>query len=709
MASSRTLTAAPASNGSAKLTAGLAMLSGTRDRAALMAGLCAAAGELLALDAVAVVRRTAGGIACDGRWARHGARPNRVGEARAAAAIELAEQSGGEVCQRTFGRLELVVVPVVWEHESYVLAATARPLRRLTDIDIETAALLAAHASACLEMVAAVAAAREFVMLERAMTPVATTRGDRALEQMQLVQSLAGAITATHSAQEVGQIVVSRLRSLIDHHSCRFYVVTPDGAQLEPIAHLGVSELYTGDAADDLVCAVGEGITGHAFVDGFPVRIDDADLVPHALEIVGTPRIKESMLVAPMASDRRQVGVIVLSKEGVAQFDDDDLRLLQVVAAQAAVACENVRLYTEQREAAEISEGLLDLGAALALQSSVESIGSMLAVAVDRLVECAAISIWRREGEHLVPSAAVGYVPQEHAVLMASRVRADEEPVASALASRRVTSLAVDLAGELSQALGSPRAGTTLAIVAVGERAANFGAIVVQRGPRRGRLSRRDERMLLGVADQALLSLTNQSLYEELEDSFLATVEALGNALNLKDRYTNDHAQALVGLCSGVADRLGISGRDLRDLRFAAALHDIGKIGIPAEILNKPGPLTDGEFDVMKRHPQLGAQILEPVPALAGAGRLVICCHEHWDGSGYPRGLAGEQIPLGARVILACDAFDAMTSDRVYRKAMARDDAFAELRRCSGSHFDPTVVEVLLEMLAGDGASTTPE
>jgi putative methionine-R-sulfoxide reductase with GAF domain len=377
---------------SPRISSILATISGLRERTPLLEAVCEAAGELLGLDATAIIRRGASGTSCDGRWARHGARPNRIGEARASAALELAEQGGG-IGQRTFGRLELVVIPITDPAGSqYVVAGTARPLRRLSPADIAAAGLLAAHAATCLEMVAAVTAAKEFVLLERAMTPVATTRGDRAIEQMQLVQSLAGAITGTHSVQEVGQIVVSRLRALIDYHSCRFYIVSRDGQQLRPVAHSGVSELVSGDAGDDLACAVGEGITGHAFVDGFPIRIDDADLVEHAIEIPGSAPIKESMLVAPMACDRRQVGVIVLTKEGVSRFDDHDLRLLEVVAAQAAVACENVRLYTEQREAAEVSEALLELGAALALQSSADGIASMLAVAIDRLVECAAIS-----------------------------------------------------------------------------------------------------------------------------------------------------------------------------------------------------------------------------------------------------------------------------------------------------------------------------
>jgi HD-GYP domain-containing protein (c-di-GMP phosphodiesterase class II) len=206
--------------------------------------------------------------------------------------------------------------------------------------------------------------------------------------------------------------------------------------------------------------------------------------------------------------------------------------------------------------------------------------------------------------------------------------------------------------------------------------------------------------MLLGIADQALLAMVNRTLYTELEESFLATVAALGTALGTKDEYTSDHAQALVGLTTGVARRLAVAGSELRDITVAAALHDVGKIGVPAAILTKPGPLTVEEWAVMRRHPELGAKIMEPVPALDGARRLVVACHEHWDGSGYPHGLGGDEIPVGARIILACDAFHAMTSDRVYRAAMPVAGAVDELRRCAGTHFDPEVAAALIEVVS---------
>ena len=497
-----------------------------------------------------------------------------------------------------------------------------------------------------------------------------------------------------------GQAVVTELTTLIDHHACRVYLVSEDGAMVVPIAHDGVIAEYEDDRTADLVCRVGEGVAGTAVVDGRARRIPDAAADSFAVDVPGSEPIDESMMVAPMLIGGEPVGAIVLSKLGLDQFDDTDLHVLEVVAGKAAAACENVRLYASMRDAAEISEALIELGAALALQGSVDAVAEMLARAVDRLVESAAISVWLRAGDQMILAAHSGYTPTEARRLAADPIAVTDAPFAENLESRTLAVCTPERAGGLVRHLETIAPGTTFAVVPVGERAANRAAIVVQRGQRRGAPDRRDEQMLLGIADQALLAMVNRGLYAELEESFLATVAALGTALGTKDEYTSDHAQALVGLTTNVARRLALAGPELRDITVAAALHDVGKIGVPATILAKPGPLTVEEWAVMRRHPELGAKIMEPVPALDGARRLVLACHEHWDGSGYPRGLEGGNIPLGARVILACDAFHAMTSDRVYRAAMPVQDALAELRRCAGSHFDPDVTAALIDAVS---------
>jgi putative nucleotidyltransferase with HDIG domain len=199
--------------------------------------------------------------------------------------------------------------------------------------------------------------------------------------------------------------------------------------------------------------------------------------------------------------------------------------------------------------------------------------------------------------------------------------------------------------------------------------------------------------------ERAWLTRERLDLVERLEAAWLGTAEALAAALEAKDTYTADHASSIAELAIEVGREFGFDDDALRDLRYAAIFHDIGKIAIPDAILNKPGPLTLGEFEVIKRHPIVGEQILAPVPFLEQVRRIVRHDHERWDGKGYPDGLRGRQIPIGARIVLVVDAFHAMVSDRSYRQGMSEESARLELRSNAGSQFDPDVVDAFLRVL----------
>jgi putative nucleotidyltransferase with HDIG domain len=186
----------------------------------------------------------------------------------------------------------------------------------------------------------------------------------------------------------------------------------------------------------------------------------------------------------------------------------------------------------------------------------------------------------------------------------------------------------------------------------------------------------------------------------ELSNAYRGTAMLLGDVIEADDEYTGSHSRAVVDLVVAVADRLGLEPRDRRRAEFAALLHDVGKVKIPAAIINKPGPLDDAEWGVMKTHTIVGQEMLERIGGLLGeVGRIVRSCHERWDGAGYPDALAGEEIPLAARIVCTCDAWSAMTTDRSYRKALTPDAAAAELRACAGTHFDPAVVGALVAVL----------
>jgi diguanylate cyclase (GGDEF)-like protein/putative nucleotidyltransferase with HDIG domain len=178
-------------------------------------------------------------------------------------------------------------------------------------------------------------------------------------------------------------------------------------------------------------------------------------------------------------------------------------------------------------------------------------------------------------------------------------------------------------------------------------------------------------------------------------------IEALAVALLERDRYTGEHSEAVIDMSGAVARNLGLNAVEVERIKSAALLHDIGKVAIPDEILHKPGPLTDAEWKLMKEHPVIGERILRVLPGLGTVARIVRHEHERWDGRGYPDGLAGEEIPLGSRIIIAADTYHAITSDRPYRAARSHSEAVEELTKCAGTQFDPNVTAALIGHLYG--------
>jgi putative nucleotidyltransferase with HDIG domain len=179
---------------------------------------------------------------------------------------------------------------------------------------------------------------------------------------------------------------------------------------------------------------------------------------------------------------------------------------------------------------------------------------------------------------------------------------------------------------------------------------------------------------------------------QQLTRSYAATVRALSNAVEARDAYTGRHAERVAAYGIEIARVLGMEGLDRPELEFGFLLHDIGKVAVPDAILYKPGLLTGAERALMARHPVVGAEILDGIEFLADAARVVRCHHERWDGSGYPDGLRGQEIPLVARVFAVADVLDALTTDRPYRRGLPLEEARAMIVEASGSHFDPAVV-----------------
>jgi putative two-component system response regulator len=186
----------------------------------------------------------------------------------------------------------------------------------------------------------------------------------------------------------------------------------------------------------------------------------------------------------------------------------------------------------------------------------------------------------------------------------------------------------------------------------------------------------------------------------QLLSAYEATIEGWSHALDLRDRETEGHSRRVTQLTIKLAQALGISDNDIMHIRRGALLHDMGKIGIPDSILHKPAKLTDEEWKIMRQHPQLAYDMLYPIEYLRPALEIPLTHHEKWDGSGYPRGQKGEEIPIVARLFAVVDVWDALTSDRPYRPAWSQDEALAYIREQSGKHFDPQVVDLFFKVVS---------
>lgn len=194
-----------------------------------------------------------------------------------------------------------------------------------------------------------------------------------------------------------------------------------------------------------------------------------------------------------------------------------------------------------------------------------------------------------------------------------------------------------------------------------------------------------------------------KQLTEEKENLFASSIRALANSIEARDFYTRGHSERVTEFSVKIARAMGMNDEKLEKIRYAALLHDIGKINVPEDILHKPGKLTDEEYNIMKQHPVQGAKILRPVEEFREILPFLYHHHERYDKKGYPTGLGGQEIPLGARILAVADSFDAMTSDRPYRKGMEIDKAIDELERNKNSQFDPEIVDVFVKIIKNDG------
>jgi len=224
-----------------------------------------------------------------------------------------------------------------------------------------------------------------------------------------------------------------------------------------------------------------------------------------------------------------------------------------------------------------------------------------------------------------------------------------------------------------------------------------IGVIYIDSRIRQGIFKEEDKELLMSIANQAAIAIENARLYEELENTYLQVIKTLANAIEAKSPYTKGHSERVTEYAIKIGRTLGFTTQQLKELEIAAILHDVGKIGVKEEILNKPGKLEPEEMEEIKKHPKIGYDIISPIN-LPEAVKLSVLHHqERYDGKGYPDGITGDDINIYARIIAVCDSYDAMTSDRIYRPHLPKEVAIEEIKKNAGTQFDPIIVKAFLK------------
>ena len=434
-----------------------------------------------------------------------------------------------------------------------------------------------------------------------------------------------------------------------------------------------------------------------------PVLVEDVRALPPGNETRRRAERENFRAFAswPLIHEGRATAAVACYYGAPRTWSAPEREAMQAFAWQAAAALENGRSYEAQgRRTAEL-EALYELSKRLRNARTPEEMYPILVEHIVRLIRAdhGALALLGADGTTLTTVHASG--------LAAGHIgtTAPVSPPLRRMFEADTSHVTADLSGDDAVAFGAARdAHAVLGPFAVAALRADqhvIGAITVGRA-RRGQKEpflETDVRLLKSIAETGGAAIHRTRLYQTLQDSYIEMVVTLGRALDARDSYTGGHSERLAEWSEATARLLGCRDEETMDIRWGALLHDIGKIAVPDAILRKPAKLTEEEWQIMRQHPITGEEILRPVDRMRGVARILRAHHERWDGKGYPDGLAGERIPLGARILAVVDAYSAITDERPYKAARSHDEAVVELRKSAGTQFDPKVVEAFCKML----------
>jgi putative nucleotidyltransferase with HDIG domain len=412
----------------------------------------------------------------------------------------------------------------------------------------------------------------------------------------------------------------------------------------------------------------------------------------------------DNIIIVPLVARRALLGMIItVNKVGESSFTHADRELVDHLSVDIAIAIQNTQLFERQTQISERQKLLNQISQHLHQTLDLDELIPRIFAEVNKAINAEAQSIWLIDEEKAIIKCRFATGPGAESFKGFAMSLAASSIVGTSVSKKR--SIIINDAHNDPRRARSADQWTglitrSLMTVPLVLKDKSIGAIqaVNKRG---GRLfTQEDLDLFRAIADHAALAVNNAQLVTELQNSYDLTLDALSAALDLRDRETEGHSRRVVEYTARLAEQMGLDKEAIKSIRRGALIHDIGKIGVPDAVLHKPGTLDEEERKIIKRHPKAGYDMLVGIPYLREEIKIVICHQEKWDGTGYPFGLRGEEIALGARLFAIADTFDALTSDRPYRQGQSYETAHQLIEAESGKQFDPQAVAAFLAIPA---------
>ncbi|MFH1825171.1 MAG: HD domain-containing phosphohydrolase [Candidatus Firestonebacteria bacterium] len=448
--------------------------------------------------------------------------------------------------------------------------------------------------------------------------------------------------------------------------------------------------------------ALGEGVVGWVTQTGKSQVVPDVLKDDHFKRDVAE-EIKfpiENILCVPLKIQEKVIGVIeIMNKFNKKRFIKEDLDLLESLAGQISLIIQNAKLFHDSQRKIEVLSTLIKVSAIINSTLNLNKLLNEVMESATQLLfaETSSIFLIDQEKQELYFEVVTGKTKER-----VSQIRIPiSEGVAGWVARTGKSILVPDVTKDTRfyNKVDEKSSFKTKSIIAVPLKVKEkiIGVIEVLNKKDGSLFYPYELELLESLSDQSAVAIDNAMVHKELQELFLNTITSLARAIESKDAYTGGHIDRIENFSLAIANELDLTIDDKERIRWAALFHDLGKIGIDEAILRKPGKLTNEEYEEIKKHPQLGADILKPIKQFSHIIPGILHHQERWDGKGYPNGFKGEAISIDGRIIAVADTFDAMTSDRPYRKGLPKEMAIGEIKKCAGTQFDPKVVESFLK------------